>query len=353
MYPSVFDVTQFPYNAKCDGSDDTAAIQAAIRDASRSTSTACGSKSVPATMSGSSVVKIPFFATVSQLVLPSHVVLAGEDWRVSGLVQLAGANKHMVILADAINTERVCVRNLYLNGNKSQQVGKFDCVRFDNTGASFDRNHAIENCFLENAGGNGISLIGPWGENRVINCLSYHHDGYGYFADCYDSMWEQLVGAMCGKAGLFATARAADNYIGASKFWYCGKVSNEAGLVNYGKRVRIVNVGCQDNYGPGFYLSGDSLSCHGLLADGNGKAPNSGVLAAGFKLQGLTNSIVQGVAVQLNEGPGTLTQNYGVDTSSNDNSGNVLTFITSAENIAKVNGAVGPNYMLLNGSVLQ
>ena len=36
-------------------------------------------------------------------------------------------------------------------------------------------------------------------------------------------------------------------------------------------RVTLGTIDCQDNYGDGFHLTGDSISASGLLADGNSK----------------------------------------------------------------------------------
>jgi hypothetical protein len=324
------------YGAKGDGvTDDTAAIQASVNAAYlTSTNAGAGSgDSTPATTNGTIGVYLPPGAyVITNISLPSRTVLEGHDWRDTVLVEKSGGDSPMITVADAVNTERVAIKNLYLNGNKTNQTGSWDGIRLDNTGCAYDRNHTIENVFVSNCSGNGISLLGSWGADRIINTISYRNTGYGIYSVVYDSMFNNIEAGVNGLDGIRVTG--ADSYITSAKSWYNGALSPSAagaGLYVNAARVILSNIDCQDNYGDGFNLSGDTLTGSSLLADGNGKNLNhSGSYnGAGFLLSSLTDSNIQGNSTNVNEGAGTITQQYGINFGSGNS--NLTLFITSSQ----------------------
>jgi hypothetical protein len=347
------------YGAKGDGvTDDTTAIQAAINAAFTCSSSYCGTKDTPATKSGSRGVYLPAGSyVITNITLPTRATLEGHDWRDTILVEKAAGNSHMITVADAVNTERVAIKNIYLNGNKANQTGSWDGIRLDNTSCGYDRHHLIQNVFVDNCSGNGISLLGPWGADQILNVICYRNNGYGFDCEVPDSMCRDIETGLNGLDGI--NISGANSYLINGKSWYNGNLSPGAagaGMFVNAARVTLSTIDCQDNYGDGFKLSGDSMTATSLMADGNGKNLHGGFgnySAAGFNLSSLTNSNIQGTATNVEESsdPTTLTQQYGVNFGSGNS--NVQLFLTSSRAQTSDSLGTAPTGMFALNGVIQ
>lgn len=177
--PYYFDVTASPYNAVGDGStDNTAAIQAAINDASSTTGTVLVGNSANHGSPSNSTVLIPAGQyRVSQLNLKSGVTLQGvgggsygvtggnmdaPGWGTSVLEQIGGSNKHMILVNDTANYQRIF--DLALDGNKGNNSSG-DVIHISDGASGQESQVIMERVFIFNSPGNGIYL----GHNRRAN----------------------------------------------------------------------------------------------------------------------------------------------------------------------------------------
>lgn len=289
------DVTAPPYNAKCDGSDDTAAIAAAITAAQRST-TGCGTNSVPGTANCSGVVFFPnVFCYASHIQQAAYVKLLGTGPENSGLVQLAGSNQNFITGTSPTVDQRMVIQDLSINGNKANQTGTFDCVHWDGTGALStvrSTRNKIYNTWAFNCGQDGISDFGDAGSDYITESKGFSNGRYGLNLDKYDSHapgGEYYSNGVAGiNLGTHGNGSANDN-----KVWGNGTTTTGTGMQVGSGNWRIDSLDAQDNFCWGATATGNHLNLTGLILDGNGQT-GGGLGCGGLQLTAVNYSFITG-----------------------------------------------------------
>lgn len=292
------------FGAAMDGTtDDTAAINAAIVSASRST-TNCGLGSTAPTASCTGVVQIPNGVILAtQIVMKSNVTLQGTGWNNTVLLQKTASNQDFIVGTTSATDQRFSLRDLFINGNKGGQVGAFDCIHFDGTGAlagaTRSPRHTLQNVFVANCAQDAISIIGDAGSDYLINVKGMNSGRFGLNLNVFDSHVDVGEFAANGVAGVNLGTNG-NGSIASVKSWGNGPSGVTTGTVGDGLRVnagnwRIVNLEAQDNVCNGVVLTATSdMSLTGLLLDGNGNSPSGGNGCAGLVLNGATNAMISG-----------------------------------------------------------
>lgn len=289
------------YGALCNGGDDHTAFNNAITAMHRSTVN-CGLGSTPPTASCTGVVFVPNTACfASQIVMQNNVKLKGTGPTNTVLVQSAGANEHFIVGTTPATDQRFTLEDLYLNGNKSNQTGTWDCVNFNSTGSlagsTRSPRHTIQNVWAANCGEDGFDIWGDAGSNYLLNVKGLNNGRYGMTLDTYDSHLDVGEFASNGTAGVYLGTHG-NGSVASVKSWGnggSGTAVGNAGFIMNSGNWRLVNDEAQDNSCNGFYfLSVSDTSGDGLLADGNGPT-GGGSGCAGYVFSGSTKNKITGV----------------------------------------------------------
>lgn len=291
--------------AAMDGvTDDTAAINACIVRAARS-ATNCGLGSTAPLASCTGVVLIPNGALLaSQIVMKSNVTLAGTGWNNSVLIQKAQSNEHFIVGTTPASDQRFGLRDLFINGNASNQTGTtWDCVNLNGTGAlgSSTRSprHTLQNVFVANCSEDAISIFGDAGSDYLMNVKGMNSGRYGLNLNVFDSHLDVGEFGSNGVAGILLGTNGGGS-IASVKTWGNGPSGVTTGTVGNGILInsgdwRIANLEAQDNVCNGVVITGatDNVLV-GLLLDGNGNSPSGGNGCAGLVMSGAGNTYVSG-----------------------------------------------------------
>ena len=288
------DVTSPAFGATClPPHDDTAAIQAAINSAARSSSN-CGTNSNPPSNNCAGVVFLPnVVCGVTHLKMSAYVTIQGTGPNNSGLVQLAGSNQHMITGTDPLVDQRMAIRDLSLNGNKSNQVGSFDCIHFDGTGALAtvrSPRNTVDNVWAQQCGQDGISMFGDAGSNYITNSHGFQNGRYGVNLDTYDSHITDGEYYSNGTAGINLGTHG-NGSVTENKVWGNGTGTSGDGLRVGSGNWRVDSVDAQDNFCNGITATGNNLIMTGLLLDGNGNT-GGGNGCAGLVLSAVNYSYI-------------------------------------------------------------
>lgn len=345
------DVTAPPFNAAMDGvTDDTAAINAAIVAAYRSTVN-CGLGATAPTASCTGVVLIPNGALIaSQIVMMSNVTLAGTGWNNSVLIQKAGANENFIVGTTPATDQRFYIHDLFINGNASAQTGTGDCIHFDSTGTLADSTrsprHTLQNDFVANCKQDAISLQGDAGSEYLYNVKGMNSGRYGLNMNVFDSHADVCEFAQNGVAGVF-TGTNGNGSIASCKIWGNGTGTTGTGVLLNAPNYRLVNNDIQDNACNGLVVtSAASETVEGNYLDGNGQT-GGGLGCSGLVLNNVTNSTFIG---NVNGVVDAGQSDYGI-TFSGTNTNNLIVFTINNDKIAQINGSPAGNTVILNGNV--
>jgi hypothetical protein len=338
-------VSVLAYGAKVDGTtDDTTAWQNAINAVSAA---------------GGGVVQMPKGTSrTGQLSVPSFVTLKGTGYQSSTLMLANGANAHMIVLSDPVNTQRVGIEALLIDGNKANQsAATYDCVRLDNTGTTGDRHHYINNLYIQNCSEDGISMPAGRGETRIQNLFIDHTGRYGLYLNTPDVYISNTVTARSGSQGMYFASGASNAHVENTKSWFNGQVNCTQGDGYYfasgSNRNVLIGLEAQDNEQNGFVLSFSTTIAAGLHANGNGRGSQASqascTTGSGFVLSNMTSSLVDMTATDFLESGGNvvLTQLYGVQFLSGV-ANNVIHFDSSNNLIASFTGSFAGNSVTSN-----
>ncbi|HEY0786683.1 MAG TPA: hypothetical protein VGD62_12495 [Acidobacteriaceae bacterium] len=241
---------------------------------------------------------------------------------------------------------QIAIHDLFFNGNASDQAIKSDCINLDNTVAGglyqIDRNDVIYNVYATHCARDSFHFGGSSNASMIYNIWSRYAGRNGLYNESYDLDVHGFDIGKSGSEGIYNTG--ANSRFSDGKVWYSGQVTRtSAGVYSAADRVFVSHVEAQDNWGPGFYVSGNGSLFSPVQGDGNSKETleNPSLHAAGMYMSGLTQSIVDGVFTSHSEGtqgsqPGT--QAYGVDWTGSNNSNNTLIIRTGANTIGSMNG---------------
>jgi hypothetical protein len=322
------------YGAKCDGStDDTVAIQMAIKASQTANDETCGTNSTAPTKTCSIPVLIEGTCVISQIQLPSYVSLVGVEVTAAELLQKPGTNLDMIVLApdpgspSTSNTiQRTTIQHLEINGNKASQTGSGSCIYYYQpstiSGVRSPR-HVIEDVRVENCSADGIHIFADTGSDRLTNVITANNENDGLYFRAGDSQIRGVQSYQNGKYGV--ELRGGDNEVSNSYAWD----NSYDGFWVDGGSHRLVDDNAQGNGHNGFYFNGCNYCVGvGLYSDTNGSGyAGLALWATTFSHFTITSQGIQN-------------QSYGVNwyASTPANANNIVLATSGAEQTSDYNG---------------
>lgn len=230
-----------------------------------------------------------FLATVK---LPSNTLLMGNG--MSTVIKNPPNSNKPVISLLTENEIQVGVCDLMVDGNSSEQD-----VLNDSTGIHFKNNvskystfggrlHYMENVYIKNTKGHGLSLVNSTGSFRGRRIFVVDAGGNGFYIGGGDCSLIECGSGRSKEAGFHLTS--PNSRYTSCKSWNSGLGGeNGDGFYIVDSRVHMVNCEAQDNLRYGFNMRGivDSL-LSGCIADSNANS--------GFRLQAVKNSKIDGLS---------------------------------------------------------
>jgi hypothetical protein len=299
---------------------------------------------------GGGTVQIPHGTWITgPIALRTNVTLAGESW--ASVLQLkAGSNANFVTLFDG-NTEHTGIDNLMLDCNGANQTAG-NGVHLDNTGytnnrsfpSSGDPNHYMRRVFVRNAFGHGVYTAGTWSQSHFDGVFSYLSGLNNFRIESPDNHLYNCTSAKSGNEGFYLASNS--NRLVNCKSWLSGAVTavNGQGFVVSGvDRLDFIGCEAQDNRKHGFALNTTTqLNMVGCRANRNGLgADGNGGVGDGIYLFNVTNSIVELVSYDHNNGGVKQRWTYNCDTG---NDGNAVTIVAGVgQDTVPGIGSFGPN----------
>lgn len=259
------------------GGDDTAAIQAELSAASVRTS------------AGGIVRLSEGDFSVTGLTVPTRVTLQGEG-RKTRLVLAASSNTH-VIRSETSAVEHVIVRDLSIDGNRSNQgAGDFDGIHMHITDATgdfsatsytgVDPHHSYENLFIYNCKRHGIYYSGRGATNFSVIEIQ-RTSGHAFFLEASDCHLYGINVGGVSRTG-FWDAGGGNSYVGCKAFFTGqdpGNTDGDGYYTGWGVN-RNTYVGCeaQDTWRNGWLIRGEGHVLAGCQVDAIGSLyPNHGL----------------------------------------------------------------------------
>jgi hypothetical protein len=290
--------------------DDTAAIQAAIDQAS----------SGAASTGGGGVVFFPagYYVVSSTIVLKRHVYLIGEGQRNSVIKLEVNANCNVIKSFDtggaSGNADYTGIINMCIDGNKTNQngAGPYHGIVYNTNPANtiaagdfgFDMHHLLQNVMVYRAKGNGVDCTGR-SAIQMYNVDMSQNAVYG-FKSTYDMTIVGCEAESNGSSG-FVINNASVKLIGCKAY-----LNGATTPTTDGAGFKIGNVGpcelvgceAQNNQAAGYnFVSADRIIMAGCNADSNNTS-NSVVDTdrVGVSLVGSTNCIIDVVCNETPQG---------------------------------------------------
>jgi hypothetical protein len=232
---------------------NTTALQAALN----AVATAGGGVvSVPSTLAGVLYIN-------NTLTIGSRTIFDLNGWH----LRLTFANGTSTtaspkpVIASSGNTNYIGIRNVYIDGNKANQVDtgfQSNGIDFYSRGTSegsgapvYDGGLWCENVMVYNCKGEGFYVRGAATTMRVTNCYSYHNDGTGFWfkTDCEAS---NCVAANNGGYGFFAQNGTSVRWTNLKAFGSCQRYSGADFQVSYCTTIMMSDCQAEDSGQTGF-----------------------------------------------------------------------------------------------------
>lgn len=194
------------FGAKGDGvTDDTAAIQAAIN----------------ATSGNRVFIPIGTYIISSPLIPKKRLLLEGGGNQGTTLKLKNGSNCAIIKLTDS-TYDQVAIKNLYLDGNSSNQTSSADAILHidDSTQTVSDEQHLFENITIRNSFSDGVFLGSQIREARMNNVVVKGALKKGFNIQSTDSFYSQCTAVGANEHGFYITG--ANNKFVSCKGFYNG-----------------------------------------------------------------------------------------------------------------------------------
>ncbi len=247
------------------GGNDTTAVQAVL--------TAAGALTGGSSNNGTTVMLRSGVYSVSKLLVPTGVTLAGMGRWATSVRSIASNPESAVIqLASLTGGGDIGLRDLNVNGVKSSQSVAVDGVLIDNTGSpGTDRRHILFNVWVQSCSGSGFHLVNADNSSLQL-CRAQANDEYnlrigGSSADVAVYGFE---GYLAGLHGVWVESGSNNGWFANCKIGNSGQVDATTSGDNW--RIDAVNVqldGCQSQRGErdGLSLNNSRIVVDGMVFD--------------------------------------------------------------------------------------
>lgn len=227
-----------------DGTGDDTAAWAATMTAAAS-SGLYGAKTIVCRAGASYVV--------SQIRMKMAVTIDGVT-RSTQISQKAGATGHCIVLDDD-TVQFTHIKNLTVNGNKTNQTTANDGINLTYTVSPGVPKLEITNVQVRSCKGNGITMGFGTRGSQLRGIIAYSNDGYGIRLRGADSQMTNFDIGQSGLTGLYVTGPIYN--ISNGKVWFSGQIGGGAdghGVWLSSQRLNVSNVTTQENHGHGLFI---------------------------------------------------------------------------------------------------
>lgn len=291
------------YGAVGDGStDDTAAIQAAL-DAADIAGNGADGVYIPAGV-----------YVVSGLTIGSQVTLRGSGWG-SHLFHKASSTAPLITTDDPANSVAVCIRDLLLDGNKSNQSSTLEGIYLDATGMASGTlvRHLVYNVYIRNTTGAGLRTDHPGRQSFFCNINVRASDGHGFHLAGTESHFSNCVVSNAGLQGFYVTG---DSMVFVNcRAGESGQVTAANGdgfRLEDATRCSLTNCVSSSNQAHGYHFWGNAstmegptiVNCHSINDNQSETSKN------GFQFNNVIRGQAFGAKVTTTDGPGVI---YGLN----------------------------------------
>lgn len=243
-------------------SDDTAAIQRAIDDAT--TNSSGGTVLLPHTTGG---------WTISQILLKDRVNLIGLGWR-SVIKSIDGNTSDALIKLSTTGQNYTRCANFRINGNKTNKGVGATTVGISIQGGTGNPEHEITRLFIQSMPGRGIETLPGAIASRIYDNWVYQCDAEGIYIGAADAIVDRNIVGNSGYEGIYVAAfnvKTSNN-----KPFFSGQVTSSRGtgikVSSIADNYMSVNDEPQDNLADGWLID----SCDNAIIMGGDPNNNAG-----------------------------------------------------------------------------